>query len=76
MNLANLLSSLVVFFGLAAFGAIVFTLAHFASRGTFSPTVLDDATREENGSDDATDEGTAPAGHPTRGRDAPSPFDS
>lgn len=40
------LTTFVVFFALAAFGAVVFALAHFASRGAFSPAVMDDATTD------------------------------
>lgn len=41
------LTTFVVFFAMAAFGAVVFALAHFTSRGAFSPGVADDEDREE-----------------------------
>lgn len=52
------LTSFLVFFAMAAFGAIVFTLAHFASHGAFSPDVTDESMPEN---DDAADEDTAVA---------------
>lgn len=55
------LTTFIVFFAMAAFGAVVFTLAHFASRGVFSPNVPDDDTppEEEAVTSDAADEATA-----------------
>lgn len=77
MNLHNLVSSLVAFLLLAAFGAIVFALAHFASHGTFSPNVEDDAAREETAPEEATpDEATAPVQPAAHTHDMPSSLDS
>lgn len=54
------LTSVVVFLVIAAFGAMVFALARFASHGAFSPAVRDDEAPEDKGSTgnelDANDE--------------------
>lgn len=71
------LTTFVVFFAMAAFGAVVFALARSASHGAFSPNEPDDDTplTEEAAPGDATDESTAPVQHPARGQDTPSSLD-
>ena len=71
------LTTFVVFFAMAAFGAVVFALAHFASRGAFSPNVPDDDTQPEEDAvpGGATAEGTAPVLHLMRGSHDQTPFD-
>ncbi|HEX6796454.1 MAG TPA: hypothetical protein VF116_01930 [Ktedonobacterales bacterium] len=62
------LTTLIVFVAMVAFGAVVFALAHFASRGAFSPDVSDDENREEAAPEPDDDAGSELADALTRTR--------